>query len=188
MIPQRFRVRADKFQPGSKLPTFLRIRCAMQKNENSDYTINKLQSIDKIPFDLLLLADETRYAIEKYIYHSDVYVVNNTAQLKPIAVFALYKTSDAEIEIKNIAVSEDLQSKGIGGFLINEIKRIATEDNYRNIIVGTTDCGYRQISFYERNGFSKYDIKKDFFIENYPEPIIENGIMVRDMVMLKIKL
>ncbi|MGE5107107.1 MAG: GNAT family N-acetyltransferase, partial [Sphingobacteriales bacterium] len=109
-------------------------------------------------------------------------------QLKPIAVFALYKINDTDIEIKNIAVSENLQSKGIGSFLIGEIKRIATKGNYKNIIVGTADSGYRQINFYERNGFSKYDIKKNFFIENYSEPIIENGIMLRDMVMLKMKL
>jgi ribosomal protein S18 acetylase RimI-like enzyme len=154
----------------------------------SDYKINRIRSKDEIPFDLLLLADETKYAIEKYIYHSDVYVVNETGQLNPIAVFVLYKISDEEIEIKNIAVSENLQSKGIGSSLIREIKRIAITGNYKNIIVGTADCGNKQINFYERNGFLQYDIKKDFFIKNYTEPIIENGTRLRDMIMLKMKL
>ncbi len=27
-------------------------------------------------------------------------------------------------------------------------------------------------------------LKKDFFVKNYFEPIIENGIMLRDMIML----
>jgi ribosomal protein S18 acetylase RimI-like enzyme len=152
------------------------------------YTIHKLQSSDPLPFDLLLLADETNAAIEKYIHDSEVHIATENESLKPIAVFALYKISADEIEIKNIAVAENVQSTGIGSFLINEIKRIVTKDGYTSIIVGTPDCSDRQLRFYEKNGFSRYDIKKDFFIKNYAEPIIENGMMLRDMVMLKMKL
>jgi ribosomal protein S18 acetylase RimI-like enzyme len=149
--------------------------------------INNVKSIDKIHFDLLLLADETKVAIEKYIYTSDVYVVTKTTQLHPIAIFALATVNENQMEIKNIAVFQELQGKGIGSFLISEIKRIAREKNYKSIVVGTPDCSYRQISFYQRNGFFKYDIKKDFFIDNYSEPIIENGILLRDMVMLMLE-
>ncbi|MDP4264934.1 MAG: GNAT family N-acetyltransferase [Bacteroidota bacterium] len=156
--------------------------------KNSDYKISKLKSTDKIPFDLLLLADETKDAIEKYIYESDIYIAEVSGQTKPIAVFALYRTSEVDIEIKNIAVVPDLQGKGIGSFLIDEIKGIAARENYQNIIAGTADCGYREIKFYELNGFLKYDIRKHFFTNNYPRPIIENGVLLRDMVMLKFKL
>jgi ribosomal protein S18 acetylase RimI-like enzyme len=153
--------------------------------KNSDYNISKLQSKNDIPFNLLLLADETIEAIKKYIYDSDVYVVTEHGQSEPIAVFALYKISDTEIEIKNIAVSEVLQGKGIGSYLISEVKRIAKRENFNSIIVGTPDCSFREIKFYEQNGFIKYDIKKDFFVKNYSEPIVENGIMLRDMIILK---
>lgn len=153
-----------------------------------DYKITRLQPADKIPFELLLLADETIDAIEKYIYQSDVYVTHVNGESRPIAAFALYRISDAVIEIKNIAVAGDWQSKGIGSSLITEIMNIAFLENYKNIIVGTTDCGYRQINFYERNGFVKYDLRKNFFIDNYPRPIFENGVLLRDMVLLKLKL
>jgi ribosomal protein S18 acetylase RimI-like enzyme len=153
--------------------------------KNSDYNISKLQSKNDIPFNLLLLADETIEAIKKYIYDSDVYVVTEHGQSEPIAVFALYKISDTEIEIKNIAVSEVLQGKGIGSYLISEVKRIAKRENFNSIIAGTPDCSFREIKFYEQNGFIKYDIKKDFFVKNYSEPIVENGIMLRDMIILK---
>ena len=155
---------------------------------NVHYQIRKLLQTEDLPFDLLLLADETIEAIEKYIYHSDVYVAVENKHSRPIAVFVLYKSSDKEIEIKNIAVSECRQNAGIGCFLVSEIKRIAIAAGYENIIVGTPDGSARQISFYEKNGFKKYDLRKDFFVRNYPAPIMENGVMLRDMVMLKMEL
>ena len=153
--------------------------------KNSKYNISKVQSKNNLPFHLLLLADETIEAIGKYIYDSDVYVVNTNEHIQPIAVVALYKRNDKEIEIKNIAVSEVSQGRGIGSHLISEIKRIARRENFNSIIVGTPDCAFREIKFYEQNGFTKYDVKKDFFVESYSKPIIENGIMLRDMIMLK---
>ena len=66
--------------------------------KKSKYNISKVQSKNNLPFHLLLLADETIEAIGKYIYDSDVYVVNTNEHIQPIAVFALYKRNDKEIE------------------------------------------------------------------------------------------
>jgi ribosomal protein S18 acetylase RimI-like enzyme len=150
--------------------------------------VSRVYSKPDLPFDLLLLADETIGVIEKYIYDSEVYVATESEELEVIAVFALYKISSSEIEIKNIAVRKTLQNNGIGSFLISEIRRIARAARYKNIIVGTPDSAARLIGFYETNGFRKYDLKKDFFINNYPAPIIEDGVVLRDMVMLKMEL
>jgi ribosomal protein S18 acetylase RimI-like enzyme len=150
--------------------------------------IRKVYSKHDLPFNLLLLADESIEAIEKYIYESEVYVATKSEDTEAVAVFALLKINNNDIEIKNIAVTEELQNRGIGGLLINEIKRIAKIAKFGNVIVGTPDQAVRQINFYEKNGFIKYDLRKDFFIKNYPAPIIENGLMLRDMVMLKMKI
>ena len=155
---------------------------------NVHYQIRKFSQKEDLPFELLLLADETIGAIEKYIHDSDVYIAVESEHSQPIAVFVLYKSSDKEIEIKNIAVAECRQNAGIGSFLISEIKRMAIAAKYENIIVGTPDGAARQINFYEKNGFKKYDVRKDFFIQNYVAPIIENGVMLKDMVMLKMEL
>jgi ribosomal protein S18 acetylase RimI-like enzyme len=151
------------------------------------YHIRALGRTEPIPFELLLLADETKEAIEKYAYDSDIYLVQAYENADPIGVFALYRISDNQVEIKNIGVLESFRNQGIGSFLIERIKQIASERNYREIIVGTPATGIREIRFYERNGFSKYAVKKDFFIENYAVPIVENGILLRDMVMLRAK-
>jgi len=154
------------------------------KMKPPDHKITLLSPGSALPFDLLLLADETAEAIEKYIHESDVYMVCKVGRSQPVAVFALYKVDDVEVEIKNIAVAEALQGQSIGSYLVGEIKGIARAQNFRRIIVGTTDQGLREIRFYERNGFKRYGIRKDFFVENYPEPIYENGTRLRDMVML----
>lgn len=150
------------------------------------YKVERIENNLLLPYPLLLLADETVQAIDKYIFDSDVYVVREGGS--DLAVFCLYSIDKDIVELKNIAVSVELQGKGIGSLLIKEVIRLARVAGYRQIIVGTADCGVDQIRFYERNGFVKYDVKKDFFIENYEEPIIENGIQLRDMVMLKMSI
>ncbi|AZA92584.1 Uncharacterized N-acetyltransferase YvbK [Chryseobacterium nakagawai] len=147
------------------------------------YTFNKIAKDSKIPYELLLLADETVEAINQYIFKCDIYLLHDGTE--NIAVMALYKNSDTELEIKNIAVIESYRSKGIGSILINKAKEIARESRYEILSVGTSDTGFEQIRFYERNGFVKKGIRKDFFIENYSLPIYENGLQMRDMIILE---
>lgn len=135
------------------------------------------------PMHLLLLADETVEAIEKYVYDSCVYSVWKDEE--ELAVFCLYPHDAACLEIKNIAVSTAYQNQHIGSFLLEKIKEIARQQNYQTLLVGTSDTGEAQIRFYERNGFVLYDKRKNFFIDHYPEPIFENGKQMIDMVLLK---
>lgn len=150
-----------------------------------EYRLVKLVETEPIPFELLLMADETKKAIEKYIYDSTVYLLYTTGYDYPVAVFALYKIDKHIIELKNIGVLPAFRKQGIGNFLLGKIVEIASENNYTEIIVGTPVAALAEIAFYEKNGFSKYAIKKDFYIQNYEEPIIEEGVLLRDMQMLK---
>jgi ribosomal protein S18 acetylase RimI-like enzyme len=146
-------------------------------------TFKKVGSDDGIPYELLLLADETVEAINQYIFTSEVYLWNNGDL--DIAVMALHENSTTEIELKNIAVTESWRNKGIGSILIDKAKELATEKHYTSLLVGTSDTGLQQIRFYKKNGFIRKGIRKDFFIENYPFPIYENGMQMRDMVILE---
>ena len=89
------------------------------------------------------------------------------------------------IEIKNIAVVEELRGRGFGKIMINSVIDNAERNGYERVIIGTGDAGVRQINLYKKCGFEIYDRKKNFFIDNFPEPIYENGIQLIDMVMLK---
>jgi GNAT superfamily N-acetyltransferase len=134
------------------------------------------------PVSLLLMADETAEAIERYIHQCEVYVA--VQGKSEVGVCALYRNSAEAVEIKNMAVIESLRGKGLGSWMLEEIRRIADRDGYTRIIVGTATVG-RQLDFYLRNGFSLLDIRKNFFLENYPEPIVEDGQVLCDMVVLE---
>lgn len=140
------------------------------------------------PYDLLLLADEKIEGINKYLFDSEVYVAELPETKQPIGVFCLYQIDADTIEIMNIAIAENHQGKGIGSSLIDNAIKIAGETGYKQIIVGTADCGIKQIRFYEKNGFVQYGIKKNYFTDIYDTPIYENGIQLKDMVMLKRKI
>ncbi len=147
-----------------------------------NYYFNTLAPGSELPYHLLLLADETKEAIDQYIFKSEIYLLHDG--IENIAVMALYKNSDTELEIKNVAVIESYRNKGIGSILMDKAKKIAKENRYQKLTVGTSDTGFQQIRFYEKNGFIKNGILKDFFIENYPAPIYENGLQMKDMVLL----
>lgn len=147
-----------------------------------DIEIKEVTNRQDYPYDLLLLADETIQAINNYIFDSAVYIVQLSQE--PIAVFCLYPVDSQTLEIKNIAVSPTYRNKGLGSQILHHIQTTYGR-LYRNVIVGTADCGVDQIRFYERNGFVKYTVRKDFFTDNYEQPIYENGQILKDMIVLR---
>lgn len=94
-----------------------------------------------------------------------MYVAELPETGEAIGVFCLYRIDADAVEIMNIAVSESYQGKGIGSSLIDKAIAIAKDEGYKQIIVGTADCAIKQIRFYEKNGFIKYDIKKHYFTD-----------------------
>lgn len=150
-----------------------------------EITVEILRPEEDIPYDLLLLADETLEAIHKYADRSNVYVARYENSPQPIAAFVLKMPTDAEIEIWNIAVAPEFQGKGIGSYLLNWIGILARLNNCKIIWVGTPDSASRQINFYRKNGFVTSEVIKNYYIDNYPEPIIENGIILKDMILFK---
>jgi len=145
--------------------------------------VRKLHTSEKIPYDLLLLADETIEAIDENIKDSEMFVLEK--QNKIWGVYVLQSIDKENIEIKYIAVDEKLQGQGIGTSLLKDAISKAKKKGYENIVIGTGDCGIKQLHLYQKVGFEIFDVKKNFFIDNYPEPIYENGRLCRDMVMLK---
>ena len=145
--------------------------------------IQLLQKDEKIPYDLLLLADETIEAINKYINQSDIYVLKRDKEI--IAVYVLQTISIDTIEIKNIAVDKAFQGQGIGQKLLSDAIDRANRMGFKKIIIGTGDAGIKQLYLYQKVGFEIFEIKHRFFLDNYPEPIYENGIQLKHMIMLK---
>jgi ribosomal protein S18 acetylase RimI-like enzyme len=149
-------------------------------------TIRLLSSEETLPNNLLLLADPSVLMLEKYLSASSIYVAVIDEQI--VGVFVLFPLDKTLVEIKNIAVSETHQGKGIGKKLLAYAMREAREKGFEEIQIGTANSSIGQLALYQKMGFEMDHIRKDFFIDNYPETMFENGILVRDMVVLKRKL
>ena len=78
----------------------------------SDLVIRQLKDLETVPYDLLLLADDTKEAIDQYLYYGELYVVEREEKI--LAAFILKSESKDNLEIKNIAVVEALQGQGLG--------------------------------------------------------------------------
>ncbi|MBO4988774.1 MAG: GNAT family N-acetyltransferase [Clostridia bacterium] len=129
---------------------------------------------------LLLLADEQKNMIDRYIKTSQMYVLDDNAIIGEITVREL---SRGILEIKNLAIFPEYQRKGYGKALIRFICE-KYKGRYSVLQVGTGDS-LLTVPFYEKCGFIKSHIVKNFFVENYDHPIIENGKRLIDMVYLK---
>lgn len=145
--------------------------------------IREIKEDKKIYIELLLLADEEEKMVDKYLDRGKMFVLDDEG-IKAECVVT--QEGDNVIEIKNIAVYPKYQKKGYGKKLIEFI-----ETKYKNdfdiIRVGTGDSKLT-IPFYENCGFRRSYCIKDFFVNNYENPIYEDGIRLKDMVYLEKKL
>ncbi len=142
----------------------------------------QLNKDEKVPINLLLLADESIQAINKYIFDSEIYVLEQDD--KVIAEYALLPLSESEVEIKNIAVAAEFQGQGIGKMLLKDATDRTKSRGFKTLIVGTGDAT-KPLRFYQGAGFEVFGVKKGFFIDNYAYPIFEDGKRLVDMVMLR---
>ena len=151
-----------------------------------DLKLRTLTPGENIPYSLLLLADETKEAIDTYIHQSVTYVLEYGKEMIAVCVTAMIR--EGVMEIKNIAVREDFQNKGIGYRLLLDMIDTAREQECLELVICTADCAKKQLYLYQKAGFCISDIVQDYYRNHYPEPIIENGIELKDMAILKMSL
>lgn len=155
----------------------------MKQEKGKGILIRRLSENEKIPYKLLLLADEAIEAINKYIHDAEIYVYERDRRI--IAAYVLKITGAGGIEIKNIAVDTEFQGEGIGTALLQHASDNAAARGYKELLIGTGDHSVKELALYKKNGFREFHIIRNFFNDNYPKPIYENGKQLIDMVMLK---
>lgn len=146
----------------------------------------KIEDKSTLPWGLLLSADPSRKMVESYINNSDIYIA--FVREKVVGEYVLTKIDDSTIELKNIAVDEKYQGKGIGKQLVLDAIKKAKEAGFKIIEVGTGNSSFSQLGLYQKCGFRIVGVEKDFFTKNYDQEIVENGIKCIDMIRLAINL
>lgn len=115
------------------------------------YHIEAIKDNVPIPYDLLELADPSRDQIDSYLSRENCYVAKHASEV--LGVLALYKIDAYTVEVKNIAVRESEQKKGIGRALLRYAERICEENGHRKLIIATGNSSLVQLSFYQKMGF-----------------------------------
>jgi len=130
---------------------------------------------------LLLTADPDEMTVMTYLSQSQILVASDGGTLVGTAVIVL---DASESELKNIAVAQAYQGRGIAKRLIAEARQLAKQSGAVRMKVGTGNSSLSQIALYQKCGFRMHSVIPDFFLA-YPEPIYENGIRCLDMIVLE---
>lgn len=131
---------------------------------------------------LFLLADEQKSMVARYIGRGTVFVLEADGG-GVVAECLVTDEGDGVLEIKNLAVAPGHRGRGHGRALI-EFVAATYRDRFAVLQVGTGDSP-ATIPFYERCGFVRSHVVKDFFLEHYDHPIHDGGVLLRDMVYLR---
>jgi len=151
--------------------------------KDSRLHIEQITKYRDIPFYLLELADPSRIQINEYLKTGTCYVAK--VDSKVIGVFVLHQIDSTSIEVKNIAVDQNEQGKGFGKALLRYAELVCRDLGFEKLVIGTGNSSLNQLALYQKEGFEMCDIQKDFFLKNYTEPIFENGIQCKHMVILE---
>lgn len=134
--------------------------------------------------DLLLLADEQEDMIDRYLGRGEMYA--GFAGGRAICVCVVTDEGGGVLEIKNLAVAQEMQGRGIGRAMIERVAQ-TYGGRFAVLRVGTGESPLT-LPFYEKCGFEIVGRIKDFFTDHYDHPIVEGGVLLCDMVILERKI
>jgi len=142
--------------------------------------------MQKIPWELLLEADPSEGFVQAYI--SEAFTRVAWFEEKAIGVYALKRLSPTSFELMNICVAEQFHGTGMGRRLLGHAIGLAEAKGGREVHLGTGNSSLGPLRLYQRMGFRIVDVIPNYYPDNYPEPLVENGIPCVDMLRLKMML
>lgn len=148
-------------------------------NSTARFIITEVYGDPKQFLPLLLIGDESETMIDRYIGQGNLYA--GFLEGVPIAVVMTVCIDSTTVEVKNLAVAEGFRRQGYGRRMLRHIE---SRHPGKTIVLGTGETP-STLRFYKSCGFTYSHRIPDFFTDNYPDPIIEEGVRLRDMIYLK---
>lgn len=132
---------------------------------------------------LLLLGDEQESMIDRYLARGTLFALYMPETPEARAVCVVTDEGGGVLELKNLAVDPRFQRQGYGRRMIGFLcERYA--GRFHTLLAGTGETP-GTLAFYRRCGFSESHRVPNFFTEHYDHPIVEEGVLLRDMVYLR---
>ncbi|MGX7420029.1 GNAT family N-acetyltransferase [Carnobacterium gallinarum] len=147
--------------------------------------IRRLERTD-YPMELIYLADPDELMVAKYLSDNQVYGLVENEEIIGVCVLCLKTQNKAEI--MNVAIKEELQGRGLGRYLLEQVLIEAKKQTIIEVEIATGNSSLGQLVLYQSLGFEKFAEIPNYFVEHYPEPIYENGLQCKDQIWLKRRL
>lgn len=135
--------------------------------------------------DLFALAEDSPTQLESYLHEGRVLVARRDDNI--IGHLQLVDTGENDtVEVRNMAVREAEQRRGVGARLLGAAIHIAAAVGHTNMVVATAAADIGNLRFYQRQGFRFRSIERDAFsaAAGYADDISADGIPLRDRVWL----
>ncbi|HEV2801552.1 MAG TPA: GNAT family N-acetyltransferase [Pyrinomonadaceae bacterium] len=134
-------------------------------------------------FPLLLLAEPSARALSWGLKNmSDtVYRLDVDGELAGAATMRFRRDP---CEMLELGIAPDKQGRGLGKRFVAWLVEEAERRGKSEIIVGTSTTSASNIIFYQKCGFRADHIRHDYFWY-YDQPVYENGLAVRDMIVFR---
>ncbi len=139
--------------------------------------IEKIEGDKKRFLDLLLDADPYEPMVDRYLDAGEMFVLYEDDV--PVCEAVMLEREDGGMEIKNLATAPAFQRRGYARALVEAMaRRYAGKSRY--LYVGTSNP-----AVYQAMGFEYAYTVPNFFLDHYPEPIIDQGEQCVDMIYLR---
>lgn len=128
------------------------------------------------------LAEDSEESLARHLDDGRVWVARDS---NGHVVGHLQAIADADTwEVVNTAVAESRQGQGIGRRMLAHVVSRAREAGARRMVVATAAADIGNLRFYQRCGFRMEHVVQDAFVPatGYPDPIVIDGIPLRDQV------
>jgi GNAT superfamily N-acetyltransferase len=134
---------------------------------------------------LFELAEDSASELNSYLDAGRVLVARSGADV--FGHLQLVETDrPGQVELKNMAVREAVQGRGIGARLVRAAVDLAAAGSVVEMIVATATADVGILRFYQRQGFRFRSVQRDAFgpATGYPPGIVIDGIPLRDRIWL----
>ena len=152
------------------------------RGELAPLEIRRINSGKRAYLSLLLEADPSEAMIGRYLEDGEMYVLSVDGQTAAIAV--VLDLGEGVFELKNLATAPEKRGMGYATRLLGHLFQLFAPRGDK-LLVGTSPA---MAGFYRRFGFEPSYVARDFFRDNYEEPIVEEGEVLTDMIYLSRRL
>ena len=132
---------------------------------------------------LLLDADPDERQVAAHLAHGELHVVRRNGI--PVGVVVICRKTVDTWEIMNCSVAPDHRRQGCGTALVRHALDVIGGKGARYAELGTSDASPGPMALSRNCGFYVTGTLRNHFLDNYPEPVWDNGVQCIDMIRMR---